>query len=228
MWPTLRERLHDWYILIVALCLIVAGSIFASYENAKPPAPATLENGQKAETSPKKEPSPKKSVAQNPATPAASQSPKPPAPSTPTPSTKATAESPSNNSSQQVASPAPASAQHSTASHETHTAQSQPTQASGQAANPFSVEAGDAAAGRQVFRKCQACHSLEPGKNVLGPSLAGVLGRKSGSVEGYNYSPAMKQANLVWDQKTIDAYLADPGKTVPGEQDAIPWSKNGS
>jgi nitrite reductase (NO-forming) len=219
MWPTLRERLHDWYILIVALCLIVAGSIFASYENAKPPAPASLENAQKAETSLKK------SVAQNPATPAASQSPKPQAPSTPTPSTKATAESPSNNNSQQGASPAPASAQHSGASHETHTAQSQPGQSSGQAANPSSVEAGDAAAGRQVFRKCQACHSLEPGKNVLGPSLAGVMGRKSGSVEGYNYSPAMKQANLVWDQKTIDAYLADPGKTVPGNKMPFPGLK---
>jgi nitrite reductase (NO-forming) len=219
MWPTLRERLHDWYILIIALCLIILGSVFASYENAKPPAPATLENAQKTETSPKK------SVVQNPATPAASQSPKPPAPSTPAPSTKATAESPSNNSSQQVASPAPASPQQSAASHEMHNAQVQPGQTSGQPANSSAADAGDAAAGRQVFRKCQACHSLEPGKNVLGPSLAGVMGRKAGSVEGYNYSPAMKQANLVWDQKTLDGYLADPGKTIPGNKMPFPGLK---
>jgi nitrite reductase (NO-forming) len=219
MWPTLRERLHDWYILIIALCLIILGSVFASYENAKPPAPATLENAQKTETSPKK------SVVQNSATPAASQSPKPPAPSTPAPSTKATAESPSNNSSQQVASPAPASPQHSAASHEMHNAQVQPGQTSGQPANSSAADAGDAAAGRQVFRKCQACHSLEPGKNVLGPSLAGVMGRKAGSVEGYNYSPAMKQANLVWDQKTLDGYLADPGKTIPGNKMPFPGLK---
>ena len=219
MWPTLRERLHDWYILIIALCLVTLGSVFASYENAKPPAPATLENAQKTATSPKK------SVVQNSATPAGSQSPKPPASSTPAPSTKATAESPSNNRSQQVAPPSPASPQHSAASHEMHNAQVQPGQTSGQPANSSAVEAGDAAAGRQVFRKCQACHSLEPGKNVLGPSLAGVIGRKAGSVEGYNYSPAMKQANLVWDQKTLDGYLADPGKTIPGNKMPFPGLK---
>jgi cytochrome c2 len=56
---------------------------------------------------------------------------------------------------------------------------------------------GDASAGRLVFRKCQACHSIEPGKNMLGPSLAGVIGRKAGTEAGYNYSPAMKSADIV-------------------------------
>src|SRR5262249_36908902 len=56
---------------------------------------------------------------------------------------------------------------------------------SGAAATPNAMS-GDAAAGRQVFRKCQACHSLEPGKNMLGPSLADVIGRKAGTEPGYS------------------------------------------
>jgi nitrite reductase (NO-forming) len=216
MWPTLRERLHDWYILIIALCLIIVGSVFASYQNTNSSTRTTTEStpSKKAETPPNK------SVAQNSPQPAASQAEKPALPST-----KAANTSSSNTGAQQPGSAVPATAQHSAASHETHKAQVQPSQTSGQPANSSAVETGDAAAGRQVFRKCQACHSLEPGKNVLGPSLAGVMGRKAGSVEGYNYSPAMKQANLVWDQKTLDAYLADPGKTVPGNKMPFPGLK---
>src|SRR5207237_260275 len=81
------------------------------------------------------------------------------------------------------------------------------------AAAPASASAD--APGRQVFRKCQACHSLEPGKNILGPPLAGIIGRKAGSDPSYNDSPALKQANLVWDAATLDKYLADPEKVVP-------------
>ena len=69
------------------------------------------------------------------------------------------------------------------------------------AANPQ----GDAVAGRQVFKKCQACHSLDPGKTILGPSLAGIVGRKSGAEPDFNYSPAMKQAALTWDAATSTA-----------------------
>jgi nitrite reductase (NO-forming) len=86
-------------------------------------------------------------------------------------------------------------------------------QTSGQSAAPTAI-AGDPAAGRQVFRKCQACHSLEPGKKLLGPSL-----------QGYDYSPAMKQANIVWDPKTLDPYLADPQKVVPGNKMPFPGLK---
>ncbi len=66
---------------------------------------------------------------------------------------------------------------------------------------------------------------MEPGKNILGPSLGGLMGRKAGAVEGYTYSPAMKQANITWDPKTLDAYLADPGKTVPGNKMPFPGLK---
>ena len=84
---------------------------------------------------------------------------------------------------------------------------------------------GDAATGRQVYRKCQACHSLEPGKNTLGPSLAGIIGKKSGEAPNYNYSAAMKAANLVWDAATLDAYLLDPQKLVPQNKMPFPGLK---
>jgi nitrite reductase (NO-forming) len=84
---------------------------------------------------------------------------------------------------------------------------------------------GDAGAGRQVFKKCQACHSLEQGKTILGPSLAGIVGRKSASDANFNYSPAMKQAALTWDPSTLDAYLADPAKLVPGNRMPFPGLK---
>lgn len=84
---------------------------------------------------------------------------------------------------------------------------------------------GDASAGRLVFRKCQACHSLDAGKNMLGPSLAGVIGRKSGTEPGYNYSPAMKQANITWEPQMLDRYLEDPAKIVPGNKMPFPGLK---
>ena len=84
---------------------------------------------------------------------------------------------------------------------------------------------GDAAAGRQVFRKCQACHSLDAGKNGIGPSLAKIVGEKAAAVSGYNFSPAMKASNLTWDAATLDAYLADPQKVVPGNKMPFPGLK---
>ena len=77
--------------------------------------------------------------------------------------------------------------------------------------------AGDAAAGKTVFaNQCSSCHTVEVGKNGFGPSLAGVLGRKAGSLAGFNYSPAMAQAGLTWDEKTLDVFLTSSTKEVPG------------
>ena len=76
---------------------------------------------------------------------------------------------------------------------------------------------GDAAAGEQVFKKCAACHSIADKANRVGPSLLGVVGRKTASVEGYAYSDAMKAygaTGAVWDEKTLDTYLTDPKGTV--------------
>jgi cytochrome c len=79
-----------------------------------------------------------------------------------------------------------------------------------------SLAAGDPAAGQHVFAECAGCHSTAPGENKLGPSLAGVVGRKSGTVAGYGYSPAMKSANVTWDDATLDTFLASPASFVHG------------
>jgi cytochrome c len=67
-----------------------------------------------------------------------------------------------------------------------------------------------------AFAQCAACHSVEPGKHGLGPSLAGVHGAKSGAATGFAYSPAMQGANLTWDDATLDEFLTAPMKKVPG------------
>ncbi|MFM5885018.1 MAG: c-type cytochrome [Novosphingobium sp.] len=67
-----------------------------------------------------------------------------------------------------------------------------------------------------AFAQCAACHSVEPGKMGIGPSLAGVYGTKSGEIAGYTFSAAMKGANLTWDDATLDKYLTAPAKVVPG------------
>ena len=74
---------------------------------------------------------------------------------------------------------------------------------------------GDAARGKKVFNKCKACHSLKAGKKKVGPSLAGVFGREAAAVKGFKYSKAMKKSGIVWDEKTIDAYVANPKKYIP-------------
>ncbi len=69
---------------------------------------------------------------------------------------------------------------------------------------------GDAAAGEKVFKKCKVCHSFDPGKKKIGPHLMGVVGRKSGSVEGYKYSKAMAAADITWDEANLDKFLTKP------------------
>lgn len=74
-----------------------------------------------------------------------------------------------------------------------------------------------AANGQALYKtQCAACHATTPGKKGIGPSLAGVPGRKAGAVAGFAYSPAMKKSNLKWDKANLDRFLADPRKTVPG------------
>lgn len=67
-----------------------------------------------------------------------------------------------------------------------------------------------------AFAQCAACHSVEPGKNGIGPSLAGVFGKKAGGVAGFAYSDANKNSGLTWDEATLDTYLTAPMKMVPG------------
>lgn len=81
---------------------------------------------------------------------------------------------------------------------------------------------GDPAAGKSVFNKCAVCHAKEPAKTSVGPTMFGVVGRPSASVEGFSYSDAMKAANKTWDAATLDAYLTDPKALVPGTKMTFP------
>ena len=80
-------------------------------------------------------------------------------------------------------------------------------------ADPAVLEKGKAA-----FNVCQGCHSLEPGNNGTGPSLAGVIGRKAGTANGYSYSDAMKASEHVWNAETLDKYLLDVPGFIPGNR----------
>jgi cytochrome c len=82
----------------------------------------------------------------------------------------------------------------------------------------------DPARGQQVFgQACIACHSLEPDKNMTGPSLSALWGRKAGSLPSFTrYSPALKSAGVVWGDQTLDEWLADPQAFIPGNHMAFP------
>ena len=73
---------------------------------------------------------------------------------------------------------------------------------------------GDPRAGEAPYARCLACHALQ--YNRVGPKHCGLIGRRAGRVPGYEYSPAMKSSGIVWDAKTLDRFLANPPKTVPG------------
>ena len=78
------------------------------------------------------------------------------------------------------------------------------------------------AAGRTAFVACSVCHAIVPGKNGLGPSLAGVVGRPVASVAGFAYSPALKAQKGAWTREKIDAFIAAPQQTVPGTKMIYP------
>jgi len=81
--------------------------------------------------------------------------------------------------------------------------------------------AGDAANGAKLFAQCKICHAVEPGKNGLGPSLHDINGRKAAAVEGFTYSPAMKNSGITWTDAALSEYLRAPMKMVPGTKMAF-------
>jgi cytochrome c len=83
------------------------------------------------------------------------------------------------------------------------------------------LAAGDPAKGERVFAKCKICHSVEDHQNKIGPYLLGVVGRKAGTADGYNYSEAMKNSGIVWTEANLDKYLANPKQVVPNNKMAF-------
>ena len=75
-------------------------------------------------------------------------------------------------------------------------------------------DAGDVAAGEKAFAPCKACHNFQ--KNGVGPDLKGVVGRKAGTYEGYNYSAALKNSGITWDEANLHEWLKNPKAKVPG------------
>jgi cytochrome c len=83
--------------------------------------------------------------------------------------------------------------------------------------------AADAAKGKTLFEACAKCHSItaESDSTLVGPTLKGIVGRKSASVDDFRYSTAMRNANLTWDEATIKEYISDPQAKVKGNRMAL-------
>ncbi|PIT01965.1 hypothetical protein TSA1_15210 [Bradyrhizobium nitroreducens] len=85
-------------------------------------------------------------------------------------------------------------------------------------ADAGAVRALDLAKGESLFEKCHACHAVKQEGGTLGPPLAGIFGRKAGSLEQFRYSPAMRRSSLIWDDTTLDRFLTEPQALVPGNR----------
>ncbi|TNE35124.1 MAG: cytochrome c family protein [Alphaproteobacteria bacterium] len=91
------------------------------------------------------------------------------------------------------------------------------------------MAAGDAAKGEKIFKKCHICHTIEKGgPNKTGPNLFGIVGRKSGIEDGYHYSKAMEEKDIVWTKENLDVYLKKPRAFVKGTRMSFPGLKKES
>ena len=93
--------------------------------------------------------------------------------------------------------------------------------------SPTHAADGNAARGQRVFGACAACHSLEPNRNMTGPSLADLWNRKAGTLSSFmRYSPALKFSGVVWNDKTLDNWINDPQHLIPDNQMTFAGIKN--
>ena len=89
------------------------------------------------------------------------------------------------------------------------------------------AKAQDAAAGEKVFAQCRACHQIGPtARNLVGPKLNGLFGRKSGSIEGYSYSDANRKSGITWDEAVFSEYIKNPRAKIPGTKMIFPGITN--
>ncbi len=86
----------------------------------------------------------------------------------------------------------------------------------GEAASETATVEGSASSGEGIFRRCAACHSVEPGERRVGPSLHGVYGRDVASADGFSYSAALQAVEGSWNDENLDGYLASPAGFAPG------------
>lgn len=86
----------------------------------------------------------------------------------------------------------------------------------------FAAYTGDAAKGATDFTTCKTCHSIDAGVNKIGPSLHNVVGRKAGTIAGFNYSPANKNSGITWTPEKLFQYLEKPSRVVPGTKMVFP------
>jgi cytochrome c len=85
--------------------------------------------------------------------------------------------------------------------------------------SPVRAQQDSVARGERDFRVCAACHSLDPDRNMTGPSLANLWGRKAGSLPGFDrYSDALKASGIIWDDRSLDAWLTNPDRMVPDNE----------
>jgi cytochrome c len=92
---------------------------------------------------------------------------------------------------------------------------------------PLTAAAQDAASGEKIFLQCRPCHQVgENAKNTVGPLLNGLLGRKSGTAEGYAYTDANKNSGILWDEHTFAEYIKDPRAKIPGTKMTYPGLKD--
>lgn len=89
------------------------------------------------------------------------------------------------------------------------------------------AQAADSTAGQKVFKsQCAICHSVTAGKNMIGPSLFGLVGRKAGQEPGYTYSSANKNSGITWTEAELNKYLTNPQAIVPGTKMPYAGLKN--
>ncbi len=104
-----------------------------------------------------------------------------------------------------------------------------PTEAAAPAAaggTDYASFTGDAAKGKRVFAQCMTCHAVQEGRNNVGPSLYGIVGRESGTIPGFKYSEANKNSNVIWTEENLFVYLEKPTEFIPGTIMAFPGLRN--